>query len=52
MFEIAPLILSVGFGVALVILFGGERGYVVDLRSRRGRRSTVTGGRRSFDPTR
>ena len=51
MFEVAPFVLSAGFGIALVILFG-ERGYVVDLRSRKGRRSLVAGGRRSLDQVR
>jgi hypothetical protein len=51
MFSFATIILSAGFGMAIVILFG-ERGYAVDLRSRRGRRAEVVGGRRDFDPVR
>ena len=49
MFQIAILALSFGFALALVVLFG-ERGFTPDLRSRRGRRIRLVGGRRTLDP--
>ena len=49
--EIISLILSAGFGIVLVCLFG-ENGFTIDSRSRRGRKVPVSGGRRQIDSLR